>query len=311
VALVTGATGLIGRRVVPRLAGGGWTVHCVSRRSAPNAPGVTWHAVDLGAHATVRGLMERIRPTHLLHLAWETAHGSYYTTPENVRWLADSLQLVHTFIGCGGTRVVGAGSAAEYDLAGTADLSEADTPLRPNGLYGACKKALSEVIAAYATGAGVTYGWGRIFFCYGPGEAPSRMIPALVRSLLEGRAVPFQEGRGVRDYVHADDVAAGFAALLRSETSGAVNLGSGRGIQLRDLVERIALAAGAPGAVAFGALPTPSYEPARVVADVTRARRELGWRPERSLDDGIRETVAWWRSELARSEPSAPPAAVP
>lgn len=283
---------------MPRLVDRGFDVHCISRSSPPESREATWHRLDLGDHAAAHALLSGLRPTHLLHLAWETAHGSYYTTPDNVRWLEDSLNLVDAFVRSGGRRVVGAGSAAEYDLATSTDLSESSTPLRPNGLYGACKKALSEVIAAYAAVAGIGYAWGRIFFCYGPGEHQSRMVPALLRGLLRGDRIPFQEGRAIRDYVYVEDVAEGFAMLMDLAFEGPVNLGSGEGVGLRDLVERCALACARPGAVDFGSVPTPVYEPARVVADATRARTELGWRPRHPLDVGIRETVAWWRERM-------------
>jgi nucleoside-diphosphate-sugar epimerase len=263
-------------------------------------------------HEVVRRLVDEVRPTHLLHLAWETAHRTYYSTPDNLRWLVDSLNLIDAFIRSGGRRVVCAGSAAEYDLTTSADLNEATTPLRPNGLYGICKKALWEVVERYAADASVGHGWGRIFFCYGPGEDASRMVPTVVRALLSGERVPFQAGRAVRDYVHVDDVADGFVALTDSDVNGAVNLGSGRPITLRDFIEGLAIEAGRPGAVEFGALPTPSYEPARVVADLTRVRGALGWEPRRSLEEGIRDTVAWWRNALSpagvapdRATPSA------
>jgi len=297
--LVTGATGFIGRRVLSLLAAGRASViHALSRR--PLADGdARWHEADLSDHERVRRILAEVRPTHLLHLAWDTAHGSYYTSPDNVRWLADSLVLVDAFIRMGGRRLVGAGSAAEYDLTTGADLSEATTALRPNGLYGECKKSLWEVCSRYARQAGIGSAWGRIFFCYGPGEDPSRTVPTLIRRLLRGDRVPFQEGLGYRDYVHVDDVAEAFAMLTTSDLNGAVNIGSGQAVRLRDLAARIATEVGRPEALRFGEVPTPQYEPARVVADVARVTSELGWRPRRSLAEGIRETVAWWRARDA------------
>lgn len=297
--MVTGATGFIGRRALQGLIELGFEVHCLSRGADAAGADVRWHRADLRAHAEIARLLDDIRPTHLLHLAWETAHGSYYTTPDNVRWVVDSLHLVDAFIRSGGRRFVGAGTAAEYDLTMSTDLSEETSPVRPNGLYGECKDALWRVVRRCAAQAGVGHAWGRIFFCYGPGEEPSRMVPTLIARSLRGEAIPFQEGHSVRDYVYVDDVADAFVRLTDAEMDGAVNVGSGEGVRLRDMVERIATASGRPGSVSFGALPTPAYEPARVVADMTRAREELGWRPRSSLDQGIRQTVEWWRDRIA------------
>lgn len=295
---ITGASGFIGRRVTHSLTARGFDVRCASRRPPLGSTSSRWYQLDLADHASVRRLLEEIRPSHLLHLAWETGR-NYYSTPDNVRWLIDSLNLIDAFIRIGGRRFVGAGTSAEYDLSVAEDLKETTTPLRPNGIYAACKKALWDVVSRHAAQAGVGHAWGRIFFCYGPEEDPQRPVATLVRALLRDETVPFQEGQGIRDYVYVDDVAEGFIALTASDFNGVVNLGSGEGVSLREFAQRIATEVGRPEALDFGALPTPSYEPRRVVADVTRARIELGWSAHRALGDGIRDTVRWWRDQTA------------
>lgn len=293
--LVTGASGFIGQHVVSGLLGRGFELHALSRQVRSGRPGVVWHVADLGERGQIDRLLGDLRPTHLLHLAWETTHGSYYVAPENVRCLEDALHLLASFVRQGGRRFIGAGSAAEYDLGTSGDFVEDITPLKPDGLYGACKKALFEVITHYARQTKVEYAWGRIFFCYGPGEHPSRLVPTILRAINNSERTPFQEGRGIRDYLHVSDVADAFAQLTDSSYEGPVNIGSGLPITLREFVSKLAEAAGNPDAVTFGARPDPSYEPERVVADISRLRTALGWRPRRSLDEGIRETVAWWR----------------
>lgn len=294
-ALVTGASGFIGRRVLPRLIARGFEVHAVSR-SAPGEPaGAHWHDADLGDYDAVDRLIRSVRPTHLLHLAWRATSGDYYHSPSNVLSLRDGLGLIDTFVRAGGERFVGAGSSAEYDLSLGRDLVEDRTPLMPNGLYGVCKKALFEVTARHAEQTGTQQAWGRVFFCYGPGEHPSRLVPTIVRELDRGAGVPFQSGTTVRDYVHVDDAAEAFAALVDSTAVGAFNIGSGVPIALNAFVRALATECGRPDGVLFDAVPTPAYEPPRVVADVTRIARELGWTAQMPLRDGLRETVAWWR----------------
>lgn len=294
VALVTGASGFIGKHILGGLVTRGFEVHAVSRRAAPSDAAVHWHRCDLADHALVARLVDDVQPTHLLHLAWGTTHG-YYTSPENVGHLRDALHLLDRVVRAGGRRIVGAGTSAEYGIAGDDDLSAERTPLRPNGLYGVCKKALFEVGSAYASTTGIEHAWGRVFFAYGPGEDASRPLPALLRRLERGERVPFQRGDGLRDYVYVADVAEAFVRLLDSSLLGALNVGTGEAVSLREFVSQLAEAAGRPGLVDFGAVGTPAYEPRRVVADPRRLRDELGWRPSRQLRPGLEETVRWWR----------------
>lgn len=296
--LVTGATGLIGRRVLPLLRDRGFDVHAIGRRSpVPSGRDVQWYLADLADHPAVERAIAAAQPTHLLHLAWNI-RGDYWDSAENVRLLRDSLHLIDRFVESGGRRAVAAGTSAEYIFGGEADLSE-DSATRPDGLYAVCKNALREVASLYCARHGVGFGWGRVFFCYGPGEDPSRDLPSLLAALERGEGVPFEEGAGIRDYIYVDDVAEAFATLLSSDVNGALNIGSGTGVRLSSFVTAVADAAGRSGAVVFGARPTPSYEPERVVADIARIKAATGWRPRWSLEDGIRETVKAWQADHA------------
>lgn len=297
-ALVTGATGLIGRRVLPLLRDRGFEVHAIGRQG-PVTVGrdVTWYVADLADQAAVERAIAAAQPTHLLHLAWNI-RGDYWDSGENVRLLRDSFHLIDRFVESGGRRAVAAGTSAEYIFGGEADLSE-ESATRRDGLYAVCKNALREVAGLYCARRGVGFGWGRVFFCYGPGEDPSRDIPSLLAALERGERVPFEEGAGVRDYIYVDDVAEAFATLLSSDVNGVLNIGSGTGVTLRSFVTAVAEAAGRPGAVVFGARQTPSYQPERVVADIARIRAATGWHPRWSLKDGIRETVKVWQADRA------------
>ena len=102
-------------------------------------------------------------------------------------------------------------------------------------------------------------------------------------------------GTQIRDFLHVADAGDAFAALAGAETEGPVNIASGAGVSLRDLAGLIAAAAGA-GHLEPGAIPTRPDDPPSLVADVTRLRDEVGWRPRIALPEGIAATVEAWRS---------------
>ncbi|HUA77090.1 MAG TPA: NAD-dependent epimerase/dehydratase family protein, partial [Acetobacteraceae bacterium] len=117
--LVTGAGGFLGRRSLAPLRAGGAEVHAVlsPRAAAGHAapPEGILHRADLMDPAAVDFLVDAVRPTHLLHFAWIATPGEYWNSPDNHRWLAASKHLLRAFHRGGGTRVVMAGSCAEYD----------------------------------------------------------------------------------------------------------------------------------------------------------------------------------------------------
>jgi nucleoside-diphosphate-sugar epimerase len=303
--LVTGGGGFIGRACLPLLTAAGYEVHAVTSRADP-APidGVLWHRADLLDPAAVDALCDQVRADDLLHLAWVTTPGSYTHTAANLDWVAASLRLVRRFVDHGGRRIVGAGTCFEYAHVGAAPLHETMSPLLPDTLYGTSKVALASVITRFAQEAGVTSAWGRVFFLYGPHEHPNRLVSSVIRALLEGREAPCTVGTQVRDFLHVRDVAAAFVALLRSPTTGSVNIASGGGVTVRDLVLEIGEQIGRPELVILGARSLSAADPPYIVADATRLRDEIGFAPDHDLHSGLADTIAWWRGHLAAPEPT-------
>jgi nucleoside-diphosphate-sugar epimerase len=296
--LLTGATGFIGRQAVAPLLELGYEVHATGVETEvgleTEAEGqVAWHRADLLAPGGAGNLIAAVQPSHLLHFAWYAAPGKYWTSPENLRWVGASLELLQAFAEHGGQRVVMAGSCAEYDWR-YGSCSEQVTPLAPATLYGTCKHALQTMVSAYAVRAGLSAAWGRIFFLYGPHEHPTRLVASVIRALLRGEPAPTSHGAQVRDFLHVTDAGAAFVTLLNGDVTGPVNVASGQPISVRDLVYRIAAKLGRADLIELGALPTPANEPPLLVADVRRLRDEVGWRPRYDWDTGLDQTIAWW-----------------
>jgi nucleoside-diphosphate-sugar epimerase len=305
--LVTGAGGFVGLPAIERLARDGEQVHAVSGRSGrPRVAGVRWHLLDLCDHRAVARLMEELAPERLIHLAWCTEHGRFWHAPENVTWVEHSLHLVRAFVHCGGRRLVMLGTCAEYDWStATGPLVESSSALEPATLYGVAKDALRRVASAYAAQEGVELAWGRLFFLYGPGEASGRLVPSVIRSLLRAQPVATSGGEQIRDFMHVEDAAGAIVALLDSPVVGAVNIASGVGVSVGDLIDRIVALTGRRELVDQGALPDRPGDPPLLVADVARLRDEVGYRPRWGLDDGLAATTRWWQEhdEQSRGSP--------
>jgi nucleoside-diphosphate-sugar epimerase len=297
--LVTGATGFVGRHAVDALLAAGREVHAAARQAGEPRDGVFWHEVDLLVPGCAEGLATAVRAEQLLHLAWYAAPGSFWTSPQNERWIDASLRLLRAFGEGGGSRAAMAGTCAEY-MWGAEPLGESDTPLEPATLYGACKHATHVAAAGIARELGLGLAWGRIFFLYGPGEGPGRLVSDVARGLLAGDSVPTTEGLQQRDFMHVRDVAEAFVAMLASDVTGAINVASGDAVAVRDVVTLIAEQSGGLERVRFGALPERPGEPSVIAGETDRLDREVGFHPGISLKQGISETVAWWRERLAK-----------
>jgi nucleoside-diphosphate-sugar epimerase len=294
--LLTGASGFIGRFCIEPLASRGFEVHAVSSRP-PAVPGgpATWHRHDLLAEGEAARVVEIVRPTHVLHLAWYAAPRAFWIAPENLDWVRASLVMLRAFERTGGERFVGAGTGAEY-APGDADCVEGVTPLAPSTLYGVCKHAVHAVLESFAPGR-FSSAWGRIFHLYGPEEEPSRLVPTVIKALLNGRDAECTDGTQVRDFIHVADLGDAFAALVASPVEGPVNVASGRAVRLADLITGIGGQMGSPQQIRLGARPMPAGELPRVTASVARLRDEVGWASARELDRGLAETIAWWRRQ--------------
>ena len=282
--LLTGATGLIGRATARALRAAGCRVIALSRsgRAVEGAEAeVACDLLDAGAR---RAAAARTGASHLVHLAWADGKDRW-TTPENEMWAEATVALLTEFAAAGGRRALMAGSCAEYDWSRPV-LSE-ETPLQPATPYGRAKARAGQEALARAEGLGVSLVWARPFFVYGPGEPEGRLVGDLVRGLRAGREVACTDGTQRRDYLYADDLGRALALLLGSPAEGAVNVGAGQAIAVRDLIGEVARQMGRPGLVRLGARPRAPGDPDELRADVARLTAATGFRPAFSLQAGV------------------------
>jgi nucleoside-diphosphate-sugar epimerase len=311
--LVTGAGGFIGRSSIAPLKRMGFEVHAVFSGAAPGPiptalSGAFTHVADLLSERDVDVLLKRVAPTHLLHFAWIATPGIYWHSADNFRWLAASQNLLQGFRALGGIRAVMAGSCVEYDWSKASVCNETSSPMADESTattpYAAAKIALQKALAQFAREEHLSSAWGRLFFQFGPHEHPDRLVPSVIRHLLVNQEALCTHGRQIRSFLHVADVGAAFAQLLESDVQGPVNIGSDERIALADLIDRIALEIGRPDLVRLGARSAPTDEPPLLVPDVHRLRDEVHWRPQFSLNEGLRDAIGWWRGQLGVPGPS-------
>ena len=301
--LVTGGTGLVGRPLVRRLLALGARVTVVSLDAAPAQEGYTFLQGDLRDFNVCRAAAKGQQ--FVFHVAGikgsvgiGRSRAASFLVPHlqfNTNVLeAARLERVERVLYTSTIGVYPPAPVFHEDDAWSGPPQEADR-------YAGWAKRMGELQArAYQE----EYGWCPIAIVrpaniYGPGDnfdpRTAMVIPALIARAASGER-PLRvwgSGRAVRDFIFADDVARGMLLALGLAADGTpINLGSGRGVTIREVAETIVAQFEPPPALVWDPS-KPSGESARVL-DVTRARQRLDFHCQYTLEDGIRETVAWY-----------------
>ena len=300
--LLTGASGFAGSRIASQLVESGQhEVFAMVREtsSLDRLEGclekLNLVKADLNNSEAVTGLVEDIRPELCIHSAWYAEPGAYLHAVQNVDLMAATTFLAWTLAEAGCSRFCSLGTCFEYDLS-VGELDEA-SPEKPDTLYAASKLATSAALARLSEAMDFSFAWLRLFYLYGPGEDSRRLVASVTRTLLEGKIAKTTEGKQVRDFLHVDDVASAVIAIALSNIKGVVNIGSGRPVAVRDVVLQIARCLDAEDRLQLGALPQRPGDPPRVVCAGSRLR-QVNWAPSYDLEQGIRNTVNWWKSRI-------------
>jgi nucleoside-diphosphate-sugar epimerase len=278
---VTGGSGFLGRQIEAALTRLGVT---------PVAP----PRVDLLDVTARRAWVSEARADVLVHAAWITRNGMYWEAPENLAWIAATLDLMQAFAAGGGRRFVLVGSCAEYDWSRPSRTPWRERRIcRPASLYGAAKLASWIALEAFARESGLSAATARVFVPVGAHEAHGRLLPSLIRALLTGTPMETGPAELTRDFMDVRDAGAAVAHIALADVQGPVNVGSGRGVSLGELVQRVA---GASPLIRVSARPPRGREPLWMVADPRRLRRTTRFSPRYSLDDTIADAFAYWRA---------------
>lgn len=301
--LLTGATGFLGSHVARLLLLHDCEVHILVRHGSD-----TWRINDIlpqlhaeeydftGIH-NLDAILSKIQPDICIHLAWHMGPGSL-TDLENVDVLSSSLYLAVRLAALGCKKLLVAGTCFEYD-AERGYVAE-DSPIKPSNLYAASKQALHSVVEQLSKTTSMEVAWLRLFFLYGPHEGKHRLVPSVILSLLKDEVVKLTPGEQVRDFVHVEDAASAIWDVAVSPLTGAVNIGTGSPWTVRHAVNRVGEMMDRSDLLHFGALEHRINDPFFLCANNKRLLQETSWKPRFGLDEGLEQTIEWWRQHTAK-----------
>lgn len=276
--VLTGASGFVGRQILKALIANGHAVRAVTR------PASAARMSDLSLETDViytEDMFDEARDwwseklsgaDALIHAAWYVEPGRYQDSPENIRNAIGTLAMADGAMDAGVKHVIGIGTCMEYRL--PSDTLTVASPLGPSTLYSAAKLATCFALRRRFAAAGARFSWARLFYLYGEGEHPGRLVPYIRRQLEQGEIAKLSAGTQLRDYLDVADAGKMIVSLIDTGQSGPVNICSGKAITIRALAEKIAAEYGRPDLLEFG---TASLHPSDPVAVVGVPNLE-GWK---------------------------------
>ncbi len=193
--------------------------------------------------------------------------------------------------------LVNSSSASVYGEPEMVPVSE-DSKKQPLQPYGASKLAVENILSSYHHAFGINSTSLRYFNAYGPQDEQlpiTRAVPNWIKQVLTNQPISlYWKGKQLRDYVFVEDIAKAHLAVMNLDGYNYFNIGSGEGILMRDLLESIFKAIGRrTNIIDLGERPG---DPTRLVADLTKIRKVVGWEPSFSFDLGIKQTVDYYKS---------------
>lgn len=235
---VTGGTGFIGREVVKKIKTLG-TCYILTRHPKENTENLIYLQGDIQDTSFLRQVLQEIRPTDLVHLAWDVKAADFASSPVNAQWAKWSTELVHIFLESGGKTVIASGTCFEYDWSSNRFLTE-ETPCWPATFYGMAKLLTYERLSALCDKYKARFVWGRIFYPYGPGEEKRKFISNVIKTLKRKQNFSCNTPKNEIDYIHVLDVAGLFFLFAKNpKLAGVFNVCSGQGTQIQLILQLI------------------------------------------------------------------------
>jgi nucleoside-diphosphate-sugar epimerase len=280
--ILTGATGFVGRYVARELERQGIEYVGLQRGMSSDSRSIQ---MDLLGSNELEALFQKLKPTHLVHVAWYAEHGKYWDSELNLEWISATKRLVEAFCASGGRHIVITGTCAEYDWEHGYCVEDV-TPLNPKTLYGISKDSTRRILELVVKKYGVSMSWARIFFPYGPGEASQRLIPSLFKA-FKGDVLPFGvNASSYRDLLHVEDAAKAVLVCVQSDFFGSVNICSGIPVQISKVVDAIAQITNCNSEIILKIVPKNREINSFLVGE-NKKLQILGWKQEIMLDHGL------------------------
>ena len=301
-AVITGATSMLGLALVQECVANEVEVIAIVRRNSSNLSRLPESELIRLVECNMDEMdalevQEWMRADVFYHFAWDYTYRAKRDNADcqewNIRCTLDSVRLAGR-MGC--KKYIGAGSQAEYGR--VSDTISPETPVNPDIAYGIAKYAAGRLTALSCRDLEMEHIWTRIFSVYGPYDNDGTMISYAVKALLNGEKPSFTKSEQQWDYLYAKDAARAFFLLgQQGKDKKTYCIGSGKMHKLSDYIYKIRDNIDPSLPVGIGEKEYAVNQVMHLCADITSLTEDTGFAPIYSFEEGIQETISWYRGE--------------
>ena len=290
--LVTGASGFIGSNLLTRLSLSGHNLMCLTRSNNKESKNdsIQWVTADLSLPSSYQDQVKNFKPNIVIHLSWQDIPDFTLSKSKlNLNQSIDFLSFVLEIDCC--KKIIVAGSCAEYNnVNGSCIETDKNTP---NSDFVWAKLSLHTWLSMKCLEEDVSLGWMRIFYVFGPGQRLESLIPTIFSNLKRNKLPILKNLNNANDYIYIDDVIdILYLAITYEFSSGIYNIGSGLSTSVLDILrhaESIVLNTD-EFSKQSEKIASKGKSNINFWADISKARRELGWTPKTSINSGLVKT---------------------
>ncbi len=301
--VITGGAGFIGSHLVEALLAEGARITVIDDLSSGNVKNIPTEADFVECDICSKQSQEviiKVKPEYVFHYAAQVSVPRSVEEPvEDARTnVLGTVSLLEASAEAGMKKFVFTSSGGTLYGETRGQAATEEWPIRPFSPYGAAKASAEYYLQTFWSQHNLPYASLRLGNVFGPrqdGSKETGVIAIFLERMVNGKVpVIYGDGSQVRDYVFVEDVVDASLRAIRTEGCGAYNVGTGTGRTVRELFDALAEACGYSG--------KPSYGPPRPgdlqcnILDPSLIRRKLGWVPSHSFNEGLRETVHWYRN---------------
>ncbi len=290
--LITGGNGFLGSNLIKILLQKNYSLLVLSRKCnslADVLDNITF-VQQTGGYEEHRSTIIKFSPHFVIHFAWDG--GNSYADVNSLKQFSTNIpygtELLVIVRACPSNPMfIGVGSFAEYGMLTT--KAREDQIESPTTFYGMSKFMFKTISQKFCSDNQIPWGWIRPCYIYGENDVPSRLIPSIIRKVLDKKPIRLDSCNVTIDYLHVDDFCIGIAVILATKSTGVFNICSGEEYRLRDVLGMLSRD------ITFDETLDRTSSSSYICGDNTKLKM-LGWGPTISLQYGL----TWLRSSMTR-----------